>query len=203
MTPLRDFSAMTLIWMLRRCAGYLGWLPMLLILVLLCALAACLKQQSSDAEQMKLLLEKKPLAVQSETTHPADTAVNAQAEVSHTGADYLADLWQHLPEFSELSPRMMQIAQMAQNRQIALNVGEYQLQEQTDPKAQNIKQFDMRFSIHTDYATCRQFIVDVLMQYPDMALTALDLHKNETAQSELDATLVFSAFIREGRTNGH
>jgi hypothetical protein len=42
----------------------------------------------------------------------------------------------------------------------------------------------------------------VLRQYPAMALTGLELRKNETMQPMLDATLTFSVFIRGGRKHG-
>jgi hypothetical protein len=121
----------------------------------------------------------------------------------------LATLWQQLPAFADLSPRMMHIASLAQKRQIALNVGDYQWQAhqatsapQTSSATQDIQQFDMRFTIQADYATCRQFMMDVLKQYPSMALTGLELRKNETVQPVVDATLTFSVFIRGGRAHG-
>lgn len=204
MTPARLLSAQTLVWQLRRAAWYLGWLPMLVSLILFLLWAMLSHQQSVRSEQMRALTD---TIRQLETQPVSPTTVVEKAVVkpvlAELPAESLASLWQQLPGFSDLSPRMMQIARMAQKRQIALNVGDYQWQlHPASVATQEIQQYDMRFSIQADYATCRQFIVDVLRQYPAMALTGLELRKNETVQPLLDATLTFSVFIRGGRTHG-
>ena len=204
MTPARILSAQTLVWLLRRAAWYLGWLSMLISLILLLVWAMLSHQQSVRSDEIEILtqsirqLEAQPVAV-------AATVKNevAKSVTTETAPESLATLWQQLPGFDDLSPRMMQIARMAQKRQIALNVGDYQWQlHPASVATQEIQQYDMRFSLQADYVTCRQFIIDVLRQYPAMALTGLELRKNETVQPVLDATLTFSVFIRGGRTHG-
>lgn len=204
MKSARMFSALTMVWLLRRAAWYLGWLPMLMSVLLLILWGVLSQQQSATTTQIALLtqaiqqLESQPVA----PVAPVSTAI-VKPEVSENAPEYLAALWQQLPEFADLSPRMMQIARLAQKRQMALNVGDYQWQLHAASDAtQEIQQYDMRFNIQTDYLTCRQFIVDVLRQYPAMALTGLELRKNETMQPMLDATLTFSVFIRGGRKHG-
>ncbi|BEV07392.1 hypothetical protein [Methylophilus sp. DW102] len=204
MKSARMFSALTMVWLLRRAAWYLGWLPMLMSVLLLILWGVLSQQQSATTTQITLLtqaiqqLESQPVA----PVAPVSTAI-VKPEVSENAPEYLAALWQQLPEFADLSPRMMQIARLAQKRQMALNVGDYQWQLHAASDAtQEIQQYDMRFNIQTDYLTCRQFIVDVLRQYPAMALTGLELRKNETMQPMLDATLTFSVFIRGGRKHG-
>lgn len=128
----------------------------------------------------------------------------------------LAVLWQQLPLASALSPRMLQIAALAQTYNIPLNVGDYQWQVHqaaigsTSPPqanrlqagtAQSIEQFDMRFTIQTDYATSRRFMLEVLRRYPTMALTGLELRKNDTLQPMVETTLTFSMFIRGGQAD--
>lgn len=204
MKSARMFSALTMVWLLRRAAWYLGWLPMLMSVLLLILWGVLSQQQSATTTQITLLtqaiqqLESQPVA----PVAPVSTAI-VKPEVSENAPEYLAALWQQLPEFADLSPRMMQIARLAQKRQMALNVGDYQWQLHAASDAtQEIQQYDMRFNIQTDYLACRQFIVDVLRQYPAMALTGLELRKNETMQPMLDATLTFSVFIRGGRKHG-
>jgi len=204
MTPARLLSSQTLVWQLRRVAWYLGWLPMLVSLILLLLWAMLSHQQSVRSEQMRALTD---TIRQLETQPVSATTLVEKAVVkpvlAELPAESLASLWQQLPGFADLSPRMMQIARMAQKRQIALNVGDYQWQlHPASVATQEIQQYDMRFSLQADYATCRQFIVDVLRQYPAMALTGLELRKNETVQPVLEATLTFSVFIRGGRTHG-
>lgn len=204
MKSARMFSALTMVWLLRRAAWYLGWLPMLMSVLLLILWGVLSQQQSATTAQIALLtqaiqqLESQPVAPVAQVS-----TVIAKPVVSESAPEYLAALWQQLPEFADLSPRMMQIARLAQKRQMALNVGDYQWQLHAASDAtQEIQQYDMRFNIQTDYLTCRQFIVDVLRQYPAMALTGLELRKNETMQPMLDATLTFSVFIRGGRKYG-
>lgn len=211
MTAARFHSPMYVVWLARRAAWYLGWVPMVLSLALLLMWGVLSHQQSSQVAQIDALekdirqlaahrLAAAPVVAEKNSAKP-DSAVKAQSLPDDSVQ--LAVLWQQLPAFSDLSPRMMHIASLAQKRQIALNVGDYQWQaHQANAATHDIQQFDMRFTIQADYATCRQFILDVLRQYPSMALTGLELRKNETVQPVVDATLTFSVFIRGGRADG-
>ena len=211
MTTLRFNSPMNVVWLLRRAAWYLGWLPMVLSLALLLMWGVLSHQQSSQVAQVDALEKNiRQLAAQRQVAAPVVAEKNSAKPDSTVKTQSLPDdpvqlavLWQQLPAFGDLSPRMMHIASLAQKRQIALNVGDYQWQaHQSNAATHDIQQFDMRFTIQADYATCRQFILDVLKQYPSMALTGLELRKNETVQPVVDATLTFSVFIRGGRANG-
>jgi len=211
MTALRFPSPMNVVWLVRRAAWYLGWLPMVLSVALLLMWGVLSHQQSSQVTQIDALEKDiRQLAVQRVVVSPVVTEKSSAKPDSTANAQSLSDdpvqlavLWQQLPAFGDLSPRMMHIASLAQKRQIALNVGDYQWQaHQSNAATHDIQQFDMRFTIQADYATCRQFMLDVLRQYPSMALTGLELRKNETVQPVVDATLTFSVFIRGGRANG-
>lgn len=209
-------TPMNVVWLARRAAWYLGWLPMVLSLALLLMWGVLSHQQSLQVAQVDALEKDiRQLATQRLVAVPV-VAAPVVAEKNSAKPDSavkapslpddpvpLAVLWQQLPAFSDLSPRMMHIASLAQKRQIALNVGDYQWQaHQSNAATHDIQQFDMRFTIQADYATCRQFILDVLRKYPSMALTGLELRKNETVQPVVDATLTFSVFIRGGRADG-
>lgn len=208
MIALRLPAPMTLVWLLRRCTWYIGWLPMGLSVLLLALWVALSQQQSTQVAQLDAL-KKEIRQLAASSLRPAQAMPMAAAAALAPQPPLpaqpvqLATLWQQLPVFADLSPRMITIARMAQKRQIALNVGDYQWQaHQASNTTQAIQQFDMRFTIQADYATCRQFMLDVLKQYPSMALTGLELRKNETVQPVVDATLTFSVFIRGGRADG-
>jgi hypothetical protein len=196
---------MTLLWLGRRCAWYIGWIPMLLAVVLCVAWVVLSQQQATQETQFEALeREIRQLAIKpatpKEASLPAPPTIVIKQQVATTPVPVqLAELWQQLPAFDDLSPRMMQIANIAQKRNIPLNMGDYQWQaHQVSGASHDIQQFDMRFTIQADYVTCRQFIIDVLRKYPSMALTGLELRKNETVQPTIDATLTFSVFIRGG-----
>lgn len=200
-------TPMTLLWLGRRCAWYIGWLPMLLSVLLGVTWVILVQQQAIQDKQFEALekeirqLSIKPVNLQ-ETSSPVPSTIAVTEQVATTTISApvkLAELWQQLPAFDDLSPRMMQIAEIAQKRNIPLNVGDYQWQaHQVSGASHDIQQFDMRFTIQADYVTCRHFILDVLRKYPSMALTGLELRKNETMQPTIDATLTFSVFIRGG-----
>lgn len=205
MKQLRLPTLMTLLWLGCRCAWYIGWIPMLLSVVLCVTWVVLSQQQATQEEQFEALeREIRQLAIKpaspKEASPPSPSSIVVKQQVATTPASVqLADLWQQLPAFDDLSPRMMQIANIAQKRNIPLNVGDYQWQaHQVSGASHDIQQFDMRFTIQADYVTCRQFIIDVLRKYPSMALTGLELRKNETVQPTIDATLTFSVFIRGG-----
>lgn len=209
MTPLRLPTPMSLLWMVRRCAWYLGWMPMLASGMLLIIWTGLLQQQAAQETKLEALqTDIRQLASKPVKLPPNETVVIEKGQtvspdsVQLSEPVQLAMLWQQLPAFSDLSPRMMQIANLAQKRQILLNVGDYQWQaHQIKDASHDIQQFDMRFTIQADYITCRQFILDVLRKYPSMALTGLELRKNETVQPTIDATLTFSVFIRGGQAH--
>lgn len=198
MNPLRLPGLMAVVWLARRCAWYLGWVPMVISIVLLVAWVVLLQQQATQKTQFDALqTDIRTLVTKPVSLLPQETVVIEKVEAVTPEPVQLSVLWQQLPAFSDLSPRMMQIASLAQKWQIPLNVGDYQWQaHQVKDASHDIQQFDMRFTIQADYATCRQFIIDVLRQYPSMALTGLELRKNETVQPVVDATLTFSVFIR-------
>lgn len=203
MSQLRLPTPMTLLWVLRRCAWTLGWIPMLISGILLLIWAGLLQQQAAQETQINMLQSDiRQLAIKPVEQAPQDTVVIEKEQTVTPEPVQLSMLWQQLPAFSDLSPRMMQIANLAQKRQILLNVGDYQWQaHQVKDASHDIQQFDMRFTIQADYITCRQFILDVLRKYPSMALTGLELRKNETVQPTIDATLTFSVFIRGGQSH--
>jgi hypothetical protein len=189
----------------RRIAWYLGWVPMLASSVLVVVWLYLLQQQPAKTAQLVLLeQEVEQLKLQSAT--PVETGMPAAKKVATVKTPEVAsepvtlsELWQQLPASSELSPRMLQVAALAQKHHIPLNVGDYQWQaHQAAVGPQPIQQFDMRFTIQSDYVTCRRFISEVLRRYPTMALTGLELRKNETVQPVIETTLTFSMFIRGG-----
>lgn len=211
MKNLQLTSLNKLIWLARRTAWYLGWIPLLLSVLLLSIWVYLLQQQPQKTEQLASLEQEiRQLAVQATRPAAAKATVVENTAVAESEPATISALWEQLPTSAELSPRMLEIAALAQKHHIPLNVGDYQWQVHQAAgntkqdtglerqKLENIEQFDMRFAVQTDYVTCRRFILEVLRRYPTMALTGLELRKNETAQPTIEATLTFSMFIRGG-----
>lgn len=205
MNRLRLPSMTRLLWLARRSAWYLGWLPMLASSVLIVVWLYLLQQQPEKTAQLVALeqaierLSLQPVSGVETGPLTAKALATAKNTEEASGPVTLSELWQQLPASSELSPRMLQVAALAQKYHIPLNVGDYQWQaHQAAVGPQPIQQFDMRFTIQSDYVTCRRFISEVLRRYPTMALTGLELRKNETLQPLIETTLTFSMFIRGG-----
>jgi hypothetical protein len=206
MSRLRLPSVSGLVWLTRRSAWYLGWVPMLASSLLVVVWLYLLEQQPEKtvrlaAMQQELQQLSLPPDAAVTATPPPKKALLSKSEKTEQASEpvTLSELWQQLPASSELSPRMLQVAALAQKHHILLNVGDYQWQaRQAANTPQPIQQFDMRFTIQSDYVTCRRFISEVLRRYPTMALTGLELRKNETLQPVIEATLTFSIFIRGG-----
>jgi len=180
--------------------------PMLLSVALLVMWLVLSQQQSGQLAQLGALEQEiRQLAVRPVRAVAIKVPVIEKAVIADNQPAMISALWEQLPTTVELSPRMMEIATLAQKYQIPLNVGDYQWQVQQaagGPQqanhSQKIEQFDMRFAVQTDYVACRRFLIEVLRRYPTMALTELELRKNETMQSTIEATLTFSVFIRGG-----
>lgn len=206
MSGFRLPSMTVFVWHARRSAWYLGWVPMLASSVLIIIWLYLLQQQPAKTAQLASL-EQEVAQLKLRSATPVETGTPISKKVAAVKTPEVAsepvtlsELWQQLPASSELSPRMLQVAALAQKHHIPLNVGDYQWQaHQAAVGPQPIQQFDMRFTIQSDYITCRRFISEVLRRYPTMALTGLELRKNETVQPVIETTLTFSMFIRGGR----
>lgn len=189
-----------LLWLLRRLSSMVGWWALVLLVV--CLLAGVnLARKTAEFRQQALHLtaELRQLTRQSVTGNAAparQTLATAQMDTQQRAATEVAAMLAHMPAVTELSSRMLQIAALAHKHHIPLNVGDYQWQPVTTYNASHVQQFDMRFMIQTDYLTCRRFIAEVLQRYPTMALSSLELRKNETVQSTIEATLTFSVLMR-------
>lgn len=209
MNRLRLPSIYALLWYTRRTAWYLGWMPMLASSACIVMWLYLLQQQPEKTDRLASLEQEiRQLTLPPATHNQATPEIkkNVLSKVNTTdepdGPATLAELWQQLPASSELSPRMLQVAALAQKHNIPLNVGDYQWQAHQAANApQPIQQFDMRFTIQSDYVTCRRFISEVLRRYPTMALTGLELRKTETSQPVVETTLTFSMFIRGGHAH--
>ncbi len=120
MKRLRLPTPMTLLWLGRRCAWYIGWIPMLLAVVLCVAWVVLSQQQATQETQFEALeREIRQLAIKpatpKEASLPAPPTIVIKQQVATTPVPVqLAELWQQLPAFDDLSPRMMQIANIAQ-----------------------------------------------------------------------------------------
>ncbi len=190
-----------LLWLLRRLSSMVGWWALALLMVcLLAGVNLALKTAESRQQALNLAAELRQLTRQSATGNaaPARQALaTAQMDTQQRETAEVASMLAHMPAVTELSSRMLQIAALAHKHHIPLNVGDYQWQPATTYKASHIQQFDMRFTIQTDYLTCRRFVADILQRYPSMALSGLELRKNDTLQPTIEATLTFSVLMRD------
>ena len=200
MSALNAGLGAQLLWLLRRLSSMVGWWALALLMVcLLAGVNLALKTAESRQQGVKLEAELQRLTRQAtrQTTAPAlQASATAELDTPKSEAAQVSALLAQMPAVTELSSRMLQIAALAHKHHIPLNVGDYQWQPATTYKVSHVQQFDMRFMIQTDYLTCRRFIAEVLQRYPTMALSGLELRKNETVQPTIEATLTFSVLMR-------
>lgn len=200
MSPLHSGLGVQLVWLARRLSNILGWWALVLLVLCLVAgfnIAGKTAEQRQQAVKLEAELQRLTRQGAGEIAAPAlQASATAQRDTPKSEAAQVSALLAHMPAVTELSPRMLQIAALAHKHHIPLNVGDYQWQPATTYKASHVQQFDMRFMIQTDYLTCRRFIAEVLQRYPTMALSGLELRKNETAQATIEATLTFSVLMR-------
>lgn len=199
MSQVASFWGVQLAWMARSLSHRWGWLP--IVCIVLCGVTAIkLAQQAAENKHQSETLQARlqQLAQQANTqqrasvTPPAVTTANQPLSEEASMTHMLAQM----PAVETLSTRMLQISGLAHQYHIPLNVGDYQWQPATTYPASHVQQFDMRFMIQADYLTCRRFVAAVLQRYPDMALSGLELRKNETVQPTVEATLTFAVLMR-------
>ncbi len=202
-TTLR-LSVPMFVWLLRRSAWVVGWVPLLISAgLLLWASYGWQQYTTTVAEQQRLTqLLQQPIASPRRNMPLAKTPPTPKpAEVDHAS---LLAAWQRLPVATDLPKRMRQIAHLAQRQQIALNIGDYQWQAMGNSDGRYpLHQFDMRLTLQTDYPHCKRFIASVLERVPDIALTSFELRKNETTQATIEATVTFTLLMRVEPHRGH
>lgn len=168
-----------------------------------------LQQKIDEAKQEKLTQDfyQKKLNYSS-NKNVATNSINASGNESFSpqSKNATTDPAQELIRFNEmladgasLPNYLSLIDQAAVDEQLILNRGDYKLTKIKQGKTlkdQSVR-YEIILPVTGEYAQIRQFIGNVLQQLPSLALSDLQINRESTLKSVVEAKLVFVLFLKD------
>jgi Tfp pilus assembly protein PilO len=129
----------------------------------------------------------------------AKMALDADAAVQTTEIE-MADLYQQFPTVDGLPEALAQISRIASEQDLALNSGDYELkqikQSKKEVASRTLNQYEFVLPVQGHYLQIRHFISTVLQALPALALTDLQIGREHTLSSNVDAKMTFVLYAK-------
>ena len=122
---------------------------------------------------------------------PKETSV--QVAPVQTSAQEIAEFYKQFPAGASLPKWLRLIDTAALKRHLVLNRGDYKL---TQTKQGQLQRYEMVLPVAGSYVQIRQFITDVLQQLPALALSDLQIKRDNAMSPTVEARLVFVLFLQ-------
>ena len=132
------------------------------------------------------------LAQKNELQHIQHPALGQQAP-AQTSAQEIVEFYKHFPAGASLPTWLRLIDTTALKRHLVLNRGDYKL---TQTKQGQLQRYEIVLPVSGSYVQIRQFIADVLLQIPALALSDLQLKRDNAMSPIVEARLVFVLFLQ-------
>ena len=117
----------------------------------------------------------------------------AQAAPAQTSAQEIAEFYKQFPAGASLPIWLRLINTTALKQHLVLNRGDYKL---TQTKQGQLQRYEIVLPVSGSYVQIRQFIADVLQQLPALALSDLQLKRDNVMSPTVEARLVFVLFLQ-------
>ena len=118
---------------------------------------------------------------------------SAQAAPAQTSAQEIAEFYKQFPAGASLPIWLRLINTTALKQHLVLNRGDYKL---TQTKQGQLQRYEIVLPVSGSYVQIRQFIADVLQQLPALALSDLQLKRDNVMSPTVEARLVFVLFLQ-------
>ena len=191
LASLKQFQLPSIYWVTGRIVNQLGALGLIGgCLVLASALLFGLKIASANTalvlaqEQLnEKKLNAKELYSQQKTKQPKPE---------------IFDFYSAFPKTSDLSTTLQAIKNTASKNRLELNRGDYKftLISKNKTKVQDIAKYEIKLPLSGNYTQIRTFINDILLQLPTLALSDVQLKRENSLSPKIDANLTFIFFAR-------
>lgn len=119
--------------------------------------------------------------------------IPAQVAPAQTSAQEIAEFYKRFPAGATLPKWLRLIDTTALKRQLVLNRGDYKL---TQSKQGQLQRYEIVLPVSGNYIQIRQFIADVLQQLPALALSDLQMKRDNVMSPTVEARLVFVLFLQ-------
>lgn len=179
-------------WLLRRAAQNLGiWGLLGTMLVAVCGLIFIVKILPAEKQ---LSAAKYTLEHTQEDADKNAQVLTPALEVSEkTSAQDVVEFYKLFPIGATLSKQLELIEKTALKQQLILSRGDYKL---TKTKQGQLSRYEIVFPLVGNYTQIRQFIAAVLQKLPALALTDLQIKRENVMSPTLQARLVFTLFLQ-------
>ena len=116
-----------------------------------------------------------------------------QQAPAQTSAQEIVEFYKQFPAGASLPTWLRLIDTTALKRHLVLNRGDYKL---TQTKQGQLQRYEIVLPVSGSYVQIRQFIADVLLQIPALALSDLQLKRDNAMSPIVEARLVFVLFLQ-------
>ena len=113
-------------------------------------------------------------------------------------AEEIAAYYQRFPKAESLPEILATINQLANQQKLALNNGDYKLSKikQSSALRKALTQYEITFPVTGQYTQIRTFVAKVLARQPAIALTDIQMHRENTMDPNIESKLVFTLFLK-------
>ena len=116
-----------------------------------------------------------------------------QVVPAQTSTQEIAEFYKQFPAGASLPKWLRLIDTTALKRHLVLNRGDYKL---TQSKQGQLQRYEIVLPVSGSYVQIRQFIADVLQQLPALALSDLQIKRDNAMSPIVEARLVFVLFLQ-------
>ena len=116
-----------------------------------------------------------------------------QVVPAQTSTQEIAEFYKQFPAGASLPKFLRLIDTTALKRHLVLNRGDYKL---TQSKQGQLQRYEIVLPVSGSYVQIRQFIADVLQQLPALALSDLQIKRDNAMSPIVEARLVFVLFLQ-------
>lgn len=136
--------------------------------------------------------------LQIDDTKP-ETLVDEMDESNLTDKQMLDDFYSSFPTINDVPDILSALYRTANKHHIYLNTGDYKLnkvKQQIAFTSANIAQYEMVLPIEGSYPDIRRLMSNILAEYPSIAISDIQLKREDTQIPFVEARLVLVLFVR-------
>jgi Tfp pilus assembly protein PilO len=191
---MKNFDIHYAYWLLRRCVRHLGLIGLVGIFILL--ICSLLLMTNILPKNLEISASKSKLAQAQIKNAMREQGLEFSGEpapsISTTTQD-VAEFYKLFPSGVTLPSQIELIEKMALKQKIVLNRGDYKL---TKAKQGQLMRYEIILPLAGSYTQIRQFIVAVLQRMPALALSDMQIKRENVATPTVQARLVFTLFLQ-------
>lgn len=191
---MTSFNTQYLSWLLRRFAKTMGLWGIVGIFIV-CTATAIFTTHMADMQQQISDLETKIAKKQQLTDEPP---VESTPVEQGTSLQTLSEFYQTFPTAVSIPDTLSELNRLAAKQQLLLNSGDYKLQKvvasNNNPKV--LTQYEMVLPVEGSYSKVRAFISSILSNIPSVAISNIQIERENTLSPSIDARLVLILYVR-------